>query len=303
MPPVIPPAAAAGGAGKAAAIQGGTQLAGTALNALFNHFTNRQSQKWSERFYDRQYRDNIAFWRMQNEYNDPSARMARLKAAGINPAILYGGSAGNVGGQASPIKTPDIQGAQFRAPDLSSLASLGRNAIDTYFDTEIKQAQLDNFRAQNTVLLEEANLKAVQARSTGVTADRGLFDLGLEQDLRQTSADYRRENLRRLKQSIGIDLRRDERESLRLDNTLLESAERIATMRLERTHTKRKMAQLKQNIENLKKDARLKQLSINLYKDGLTPNDPLYLRMLSQFLTKHGINPFQKEDLFKEFKN
>ena len=32
-------------------------------------------------------KQNLEFWNMQNEYNDPSAQMARLRQAGLNPIV------------------------------------------------------------------------------------------------------------------------------------------------------------------------------------------------------------------------
>ena len=49
---------------------------------------------------------NIEFWNKQNAYNTPKAQMARLKAAGLNPALIYGSGATNTGvaGSIAPSK-------------------------------------------------------------------------------------------------------------------------------------------------------------------------------------------------------
>lgn len=39
---------------------------------------------------------NVKNWNMQNEYNLPSAQVERLRAAGLNPDLMYGGGASNV---------------------------------------------------------------------------------------------------------------------------------------------------------------------------------------------------------------
>jgi hypothetical protein len=50
--------------------------------------------------------NNIKFWQMQNKYNTPSSQMARLKAAGLNPALIYGSGQTNTGvaGSIAPSK-------------------------------------------------------------------------------------------------------------------------------------------------------------------------------------------------------
>ncbi len=51
-------------------------------------------------------RQNIRFWEMQNAYNTPAQQMARLKKAGLNPALIYGSGSANTGvaGAVAPSK-------------------------------------------------------------------------------------------------------------------------------------------------------------------------------------------------------
>lgn len=46
---------------------------------------------------------NIEFWKMQNQYNTPSAQMQRLKDAGLNPNLIYGSSPAGASGSAGSI--------------------------------------------------------------------------------------------------------------------------------------------------------------------------------------------------------
>lgn len=46
-------------------------------------------------------------WNRSNEYNNPSSQMARLKAAGLNPNLVYG--SGSVVGNTAPAQTPKYQ--------------------------------------------------------------------------------------------------------------------------------------------------------------------------------------------------
>lgn len=63
----------------AAAVSGGLGLADTAVNNYYNKKAAKQA-----------YERDIAFWKMQNEYNTPANQMARLKEAGLNPNLIYG---------------------------------------------------------------------------------------------------------------------------------------------------------------------------------------------------------------------
>lgn len=67
---------------------------------------------------------NIDQWQRENQYNTPAAQMARFKAAGLNPDLIYGQS--NTGGQISGSLT---SGAPANPADIGSLLSQKGNNI------------------------------------------------------------------------------------------------------------------------------------------------------------------------------
>ena len=69
-----------------AAIGAGVSLANSASQLI----TNRQNQRFSEKMYNQTQADNLKNWNLQNEYNLPQNQMTRLKAAGLNPNLVYG---------------------------------------------------------------------------------------------------------------------------------------------------------------------------------------------------------------------
>lgn len=91
-------------------------------------------------------------WNANNAYNNPSAQMARFKAAGLNPNLIYGQMA----------SSPPPAFARGEAPDMSSIADAIRDA--TGF--ELKEREL----AQNAAV-QAASLEAMKERSD---ADRRL---------------------------------------------------------------------------------------------------------------------------------
>lgn len=69
----------------------------------FQSEENQKARDWQAAQADKQNAWNLDMWNRQNEYNSPSAQMSRLKAAGLNPDLMYGnGSAGGVGAAAHP---------------------------------------------------------------------------------------------------------------------------------------------------------------------------------------------------------
>lgn len=58
---------------------------------------------------DYSFNQNLQMWNLNNAYNDPSAQMERLKNAGLNPNLVYGGGnvTGNTSGSTPTYTTPD----------------------------------------------------------------------------------------------------------------------------------------------------------------------------------------------------
>lgn len=265
-------------------------LAGGMFNAQATQRQNRESQIWSQRMYQRQYDDALAFWRMQNEYNSPQAQMARFKEAGLNPNLVY--SQGNPG-NAGAINTPDVQQPQFRVPEFGNAVSGATSILSNYMDFEIKQAQYDNLLAQNTGILEDNMLKHAQRENILQNTKRSIFELQRDSDMLQTYYDAQREQLRQMKAQTDVMLSRNEREAAMNASNLREAAERILNMRGQRLDTERA--------------AELKRLDIELKSLGIQPSDPIYMRFLAQYIGKDAVikgsgNFFEKLDSWGLFR-
>lgn len=186
--------------------------AGSLINSLGALGSNRANRRFSREMYERTKSDNLAFWNQQNAYNSPAAQMQRFKDAGLNPALIYGqGTPGN----AAPIPTPDVQRVDNRNPEFGNAVSAGGlGYLNAIYDLEIKQAQTDNLKAQNTVILQDARLREAQIAATQTGAERAKFNLDFESELRPISAEARKEQLRQLKTSTDVTVNRDLREAL-----------------------------------------------------------------------------------------
>lgn len=88
------------------------------------------------------YSQDLAMWNRQNQYNDPAAQMARFKNAGLNPNLVYGSGSASAGNSNSMPK--------YNAPTVSydyAPPNIG-GALSQYQDFKMRQAQIDNMRAQ-----------------------------------------------------------------------------------------------------------------------------------------------------------
>lgn len=265
----------------AALVQGAAQVLGSGIDAYATANLNKKSRQFAADMYERQKTDNLDFWRMQNEYNSPEMQMQRFKAAGLNPNLIYGqGNAGNAGS----ISTPDVQQPQWRVPEFGNAFRGAGAALGAYFDYEIKQAQADNLRAQNTSILEDAMLKHAQRENILQSTKRSVFDLNRDSEMLNTYYDAQRENLRNLTAQTDTLLARNEREAAMNSSNLREAAERILSMRLQRANTTLEGQRLRLAIQGLRRDNTLKDLDIGLKKEGIQPHDPLWSRVLARHL-------------------
>lgn len=99
---------------------------------------------------------NLQQWNRQNAYNDPSAQMSRLRAAGINPYFALGSvNSGNAEGTLSsadlanqqPVTSPlQGQSGQIFGNALSQAAQFGTTA---FYDNQIKAEQAKNLQLKN----------------------------------------------------------------------------------------------------------------------------------------------------------
>lgn len=272
--------------------------AAPAIGSIFNSFsqaeTNRQNQEFSVFMYNKQKQDALDFWRLQNEYNSPQAQMARYQEAGLNPHLIYGQS-----NTSSPVQAPNFQAPSRRSPEWgNAVSAAGLATISAIYDLDIKAAQLDNLKAQNSVIREDALLRQAQTFATRTSGERSKFGLEFETELRDTSADVRREQLRQLRNSTDVLLNRDQREAIANASSVREAAQRIVNMqdqlltnKLERAHTREDIGRimiekrrLSESVEQLKKGNVLQDLDVELRKQGINPNDPLWSRIVGRVL-------------------
>lgn len=95
-------------------------------------------RNWAKQDASTQWNRDLAMWNMTNAYNSPAEQMARLKAAGLNPNLVYG--SGNVtGNTASGVSAGSIRGTK-----MSDFA----NSILTAQQMQLNDSTVGNIRAE-----------------------------------------------------------------------------------------------------------------------------------------------------------
>lgn len=263
-------------------IAAGSNLLGNALGMASQGNMNYKNRAFASDMYLRQRKDAITDWQVQNEYDSPRAQMERLRQAGLNPNLVYKNGADNTSGpiRATSASVPD--GKAF-IPDFSGVG----NSILSYYDIKVKEAQADNLRDQQTVIKQDAALKAAQTVATLASTEQTKFDTGLKADLRETSLQAAKAALQKTYADTEYVLSNNERQTALASANVAEAAERILSSRLARTKVPLEKAYLTQQIRSIKADVKLKEMGIN-------PNDPTWMRVLGQAIDPAGVKEWLK---------
>lgn len=158
---------------------GGSDIATTLLQIggmIYNNAQQRQMQKKTIQANKDQaayaYSQEIDMMNRMNDYNSPLAQMGRFKDAGLNPNMIYGSGSGGAGNQSSIPK--------YNAPTLQYNMNPVVNipeAIGMYQNFQMKQAQINNLKAQNDAIRTSTMATQMSAGLTGVRTDQAKEQL------------------------------------------------------------------------------------------------------------------------------
>lgn len=241
-------------------IAAGAQLIGSFINAKAQSANNKEQREWNEKMYGIQRRDALADWNMQNAYNAPGAQMERLKAAGLNPHLVYGNGATATAGQGPRAASAPSWAPHAPQIDLSGLG----NGIMNYYDAKIKQAQSDNLAVQRELMEQQKkNLIANEFKTYADTAGRESSTYG--QDIKnkyapqlaemsltgaRTAIEKQLQDMDINRTKLGIALDQNERAALQQGMNFKEAAERILNMRKQRLVMEQSMAESRAREQN-----------------------------------------------------
>jgi len=210
-------------------------LAQAGLSWINDRFQNNQRKELAKY----EFKKNKEMWELNNQYNTPLAQMNRFKAAGLNPALMYGqGTPGN--SQSAP---------KYEAPQYDSKLNFP-NPLETLAQTqniETQKAQLQNIKQTNDLIQAQTG-KAI-ADSTVAAKKAGLLDL--DTLIRRAQSQYA--------------------------ETLAKTQSDTATEVLNNTRTQGKILEFERQI---------KSVEAQLRKDGFSPNDPAYIRLIGMEVHK-----------------
>lgn len=249
--------------------------AGAAISGVGNLIGSLVGNAGNARAQRRANAHNLRMWHLQNAYNDPSAQRARLKAAGLNPNLIYGGSPSSASGNAESVAPAKAAEFNFENP---------LKDITQYADVKLRQAQTDNTKEQSLVYTQDAALKAAQTAKTLSEGQSAHVKADIDRELKQTSMDVAKQGLR------NLELETISRE---LDNRFKDQGmkDRLLDLFYRAQVTSEQAKTQKQSTRETSSRATLNELDIELRRMGINPNDPMYARIIGRLLnTLSGVN-------------
>lgn len=228
----------------------GVGAAGSLLGNIFGNIGAKRRQQKANK-------QNIKFWNLQNEYNTPSAQMARLKDAGLNPNLIYGGSTGQASGMAEKI-------APAKAADYNIDNPI--KDVSQFADFQVKSATTDNLKAQNDLIIQQQLLTANQTEGVGITNAQKQLELGISPEMLKTQLSALRANVRNI-------------EAKTIETTINNSIKSQAVQMLVKDIYYR-VQNAKANLVGTKLTNELKKYEVELNKLGIQKTDNKLFRLI-----------------------
>lgn len=172
-------------------VSGVGSLLGGILGMSSQNSANQQNMELAKYSFDR----NIDMWNMQNEYNLPINQMERLRAAGLNPNLVYGNGSvtGNTTSNAPQMETPHV-----------NPVTNGGFVSDAINHALVTPAHVSNLNSQTSV--NEANAALRIAEKMGKDIDNKMKGLDYHRagQLYQNSLDMADASLREMRARADV---------------------------------------------------------------------------------------------------
>lgn len=165
-------------------------LAGKAIGGIINSGAQDKSNKANMELAKYQFDRNVDMWKMQNMYNTPVAQMNRLRAAGLNPNLVYGNGSvsGNTTSNAPEFNAPELKKyTGWRFDNIMQAAAQQAQIRNMSADTSLKKATEDYQNMQS--MKSKAETKNIEMQTLLSQKDMLLKDLQAAQQRLQYEYD------------------------------------------------------------------------------------------------------------------
>ncbi|AXH75820.1 MAG: DNA pilot protein [Microviridae sp.] len=216
----------------AGAIAAGAALVGQGAQMVATGKLNKKNRQWQE-----------DMWNKTNAYNDPSAQRARMEAAGMNPALMYGGGQG--GGTTTMPNAPKQEnqnmsgfGEAAMKFQAAKMQTMQIDQVQKAIEVADTQKQLN--QANTIKSISEANMTDEQKKQLVDSFDVKLQNLYSDLNVKNQGIEVAQTSIKKMEADIANSTTMTEankakisQEVKNLEQQIAESTERIKQMKIE----------------------------------------------------------------------
>ena len=284
-------------------LQVGGQLLSAGLNYAAQTRNNQMQLKYNREMYERQRRDALSDYNMQNQYNSPQEQMKRYMAAGLNANLIYGQQQ-----QGAQIRSTDAKSYNPTAPQIPNFDITGAIAQTQNLQQMGAQTNLINEKIKTEQLTQQ--LKQWDAIIAPLEYASKETKNKVSSALADTQIQAGKQGLEKLVQSISIAGQQNERANqlqagkISIQNAQVDSIiENIAFTKVKETLTNQQIQNLQAVLQQVKTNTELQQLEVDLRKKGFSFHDPYYIRIIGDKTTdliNEGLKRFGDSEVNKK---
>lgn len=224
-------------------------------SGAFSFGTAYHNRKFAEKQSNIAHQRDLEQWSRQNAYNDPAQQMQRLKAAGLNPNLVYGTGASGASGMAKS----SVPGYTPAKGEMPTNAFSGVGILNLYNDLRIKKVTADRIKEEVEYIRQKRINESLRTNILG-------YDV------------YQKGEL----SPYFIEMRKDEQRK----TALQVQQEGVKLELLDRNLTKEEVL-----IEKMKAEKLKIEFGNQLREFGVVETDPAWWRLIVRVMTETGL-PF-----------
>ena len=265
------------GIGAATLIAGGLATGAAGAQAIATGKLNKKNRQWQEKMYERQKMDN-------QEYNSPAAQMQRLKAAGLNPHLIYGNMS-----TATPVGPASIGTPDQKTPEIANIGSAAANTIAAYQSAQQAQSSMD-IQAQQLENMKTANqLQMLDGMQKFLAIDKSNFNNSKMEEMYNYSLDMVKAKLENMTSDTmlkdttrHINLAENDRKDLANIRSERELQIKIEDMALKQTNSAQSRAMMQTAINKMNSEIKLNDQKYKDIQLGLSAQSSYAERQIMQ---------------------
>lgn len=237
-------------------ISTGALLGGAAIAAAGSALSGYLNNRFQRKFYDRQVADARKNWQTENAYNSPAAQMARFKAAGLNPNLIYQNGADAASG-ALDTPTPGGNGSfdNFLGSGVDAYSSMNQvNQVAAYTDY-LKSLKVKTDNEASGIHYDNI-FKAAKSEFAPAWAKREFENLGYNGAVMQAKVENLKQHTKLLYEQTGITEQEKDTFSARF-------AMDMYTARVKNLLSEKSILEIDQRIKNMQQDINESKQRVN----------------------------------------